>query len=114
MLCTCSVRPAEYQAGMRAPNASKATRPTKSSVRIFRNSIHQKIARRDSRNRTLAIAAATGRFEAEAWRIRKDGSLFWANVVVDAIRDEFGKLVGFAKITRDITEKRNAQEALER
>src|SRR5262245_20063036 len=46
--------------------------------------------------------------------MRKDGSLFWANVVVDAIRDEFGKLVGFAKITRDITERRNAQEALER
>jgi len=65
-------------------------------------------------NRSLAIAAATGRFEAEAWRIRKDGSLFWANVVIDAIRDESGKLVGFAKITRDITEKRNAQEALER
>ena len=65
-------------------------------------------------NRTLAIAAATGQFEAEAWRMRKDGSLFWANVVVDAIRDEFGKLVGFAKITRDITERRNAQEALER
>src|SRR5215470_16186659 len=65
-------------------------------------------------NRSLAIAAATGRFEAEAWRMRKDGSLFWANVVIDAIRDESGKLVGFAKITRDITERRNAQEALER
>jgi len=65
-------------------------------------------------NRSLAIAAATGRFEAEAWRMRKDGSLFWANVVIDAIRDESGKLVGFAKITRDITEKRNAQDALER
>jgi PAS domain S-box-containing protein len=65
-------------------------------------------------NRSLAIAAATGRFEAEARRMRKDGSLFWANVVIDAIRDESGKLVGFAKITRDITEKRNAQEALER
>src|SRR6476646_114751 len=65
-------------------------------------------------NRSLAIAAATGRFEAEAWRVRKDGSLFWANVVIDAIRDESGKLVGFAKITRDITEKRNAQDALER
>ncbi|HMF24133.1 MAG TPA: PAS domain S-box protein [Pseudolabrys sp.] len=64
--------------------------------------------------RTLSIAAATGRFEAEAWRTRKDGSLFWANVVVDAIRDSSGKLIGFAKITRDITEKRNAQEALER
>ena len=65
-------------------------------------------------NRSLAIAAATGRFEAEAWRMRKDGSLFWANVVIDAIHDESGKLIGFAKITRDITERRNAQEALER
>jgi PAS domain S-box-containing protein len=65
-------------------------------------------------NRALSIAAATGRFEAEAWRARKDGSLFWANVVIDAIHDEVGTLVGFAKITRDITERRNAQEALER
>ncbi|MFN3659410.1 MAG: PAS domain S-box protein [Pseudolabrys sp.] len=64
--------------------------------------------------RSLAVAAATGRFEAEAWRVRKDGSLFWANVVIDAIYDETGKLNGFAKITRDITERRNAQEALER
>jgi PAS domain S-box-containing protein len=65
-------------------------------------------------NRALSIAAATGRFEAEAWRVRKDGSLFWANVVIDAIHDEIGNLIGFAKITRDITERRNAQEALER
>src|SRR5262245_10051449 len=65
-------------------------------------------------NRSLAIAAATGRFEAEAWRMRKGGALFWANVVIDAIHDESGKLIGFAKITRDITERRNAQEALER
>jgi PAS domain S-box-containing protein len=62
----------------------------------------------------LAIAAETGRFEAEARRVRKDGSLFWANVVIDAIRGEGGELVGFAKITRDITERRAAQEALER
>lgn len=46
--------------------------------------------------------------------MRKDGSLFWANVVIDAIHDESGNLIGFAKITRDITERRNAQEALER
>jgi len=65
-------------------------------------------------NRSLSIAAATGRFEAEAWRVRKDGPLFWANVVIDAIRDDSGRLVGFAKITRDITERRNNQEALER
>lgn len=65
-------------------------------------------------HRALSIAAATGRFEAEAWRVRKDGSLFWANVVIDAIHDDIGNLTGFAKITRDITERRNAQEALER
>src|SRR5262245_11062980 len=65
-------------------------------------------------NRALSIAAATGRFEAEAWRVRKDGSLFWANVVIDAIHDDIGNLIGFAKITRDITERRNAQEALDR
>jgi PAS domain S-box-containing protein len=65
-------------------------------------------------NRALSIAAATGRFETEAWRMRKNGSLFWANVVIDAIHDDVGNLIGFAKITRDITERRNAQEALER
>lgn len=65
-------------------------------------------------NRALSIAAASGRFEEEAWRVRKDGSLFWANVVVDAIHDESGNLIGFAKITRDITERRNTQEALDR
>jgi PAS domain S-box-containing protein len=65
-------------------------------------------------SRSLAIAAATGRFEAEAQRMRKDGSLFWANVVIDAIHDEDGRLIGFAKITRDITERRSAQEALDR
>jgi PAS domain S-box-containing protein len=57
----------------------------------------------------LKTAAEQGRYEAEAWRVRKDGGLFWANVVIDAIRDEAGELVGFAKITRDITERRNAQ-----
>ena len=57
----------------------------------------------------LKTAAELGRYEAEAWRVRKDGGLFWANVVIDAIRDEAGQIVGFAKITRDITERRNAQ-----
>jgi PAS domain S-box-containing protein len=62
----------------------------------------------------LAAAAREGRFEAEAWRVRKDGSLFWANVVIDAIRDDAGELVGFAKITRDMTERRAAQIELQR
>src|SRR6476646_10853277 len=65
-------------------------------------------------NHSLTTAAAAGKFEAEAWRVRKDGSQFFAHVVIDAVRDEQGNLVGFAKITRDITERRNAQEALER
>jgi len=59
--------------------------------------------------RALRTAAEQGRYEAEAWRVRKDGQLFWASVVLDAIRDEDGRLVGFAKITRDITERRKAQ-----
>lgn len=63
--------------------------------------------------RGLATAALDGRFEKEGWRIRKDGTLFWAHVVIDAIRNEAGMLVGFAKVTRDMTEKVKAQQALE-
>jgi PAS domain S-box-containing protein len=62
--------------------------------------------------RALEIAASTGKFEAEGWRVRKDGTRFWANVVIDPIRDESGTLLGFAKVTRDITDKKAAQEAL--
>jgi PAS domain S-box-containing protein len=63
---------------------------------------------------TLAIAARDGRVEREGWRVRKDGTRFWANVVVDAIRDDHGTLIGFAKITRDMTERKEAAAALER
>lgn len=62
----------------------------------------------------LQTAMREGRFEREAWRIRKDGTRFWAHVIIDAIRDDDGTLIGFAKITRDITEKKEAAEALER
>jgi PAS domain S-box-containing protein len=64
--------------------------------------------------RALETAAAEGRFEAEGWRLRKDGSRFWANVVIDPIRDDEGVLIGFTKITRDLTERKRAQEALEK
>ncbi|ANK94442.1 MULTISPECIES: hybrid sensor histidine kinase/response regulator [Rhizobium] len=63
--------------------------------------------------KALRVARAEGRFEREGWRVRKDGSRFWASVVVDAIRDEDGEVLGFAKITRDITEKMETQRALE-
>ena len=61
----------------------------------------------------LETAAREGRFEAEGIRVRKDGSRFWVNAVIDRILDEQGNLLGFAKITRDITERRNAQQELE-
>jgi PAS domain S-box-containing protein len=63
--------------------------------------------------KALYTAVQEGRFEAEGWRVRKDGTMFWANVVIDPIRDEKGDLIGFAKITRDITERRDAQKALQ-
>ncbi|QCN98833.1 PAS domain-containing sensor histidine kinase (plasmid) [Azospirillum argentinense] len=63
--------------------------------------------------RALSIASIEGKFEAEGWRIRKDGTRFWAHVIIDPIRDDAGKLIGFAKITRDVTERKQAQEALQ-
>jgi PAS domain S-box-containing protein len=63
--------------------------------------------------RALAIAAAEGRYEKEGQRVRKDGTAFWANIVIDAVRAEDGSLLGFAKITRDITAQRHARKALE-
>ncbi|NLR97184.1 PAS domain S-box protein [Rhizobium sp. P38BS-XIX] len=67
----------------------------------------------DLPRQALEIAARNGRLEKEGWRVRKDGTRFWATVTIDAIHRDDGTLIGFAKITRDITEKRQAQEALE-
>jgi PAS domain S-box-containing protein len=60
----------------------------------------------------LEVAAIEGRFEDEGWRLRKDGSRFWANVVITALRDQMGRLVGYAKITRDLSERKANEEAL--
>lgn len=60
----------------------------------------------------LETAERDGRFEAESWRVRKDGSRFWANVVIDPIRDPAGELVGYAKVTRDLTDKKAAEQEL--
>jgi PAS domain S-box-containing protein len=62
----------------------------------------------------LQIATEVGQVEDEGWRVRKDGSEFWANVLITAIRDETGKLIGFAKVTRDLTERRDAEDIAER
>jgi PAS domain S-box-containing protein len=64
--------------------------------------------------RALHTAAIEGKFETEGWRVRKDGSTFWAHVVIDPIRDDTGKLIGFAKITRDLTERAAAEATLKR
>jgi PAS domain S-box-containing protein len=67
---------------------------------------------RGTPQRDLDAAAAEGRFEVEGWRVRKDGSLFWANVVFTAIRDAAGNARGFAKLTRDLTERRQVEQTL--
>jgi PAS domain S-box-containing protein len=68
----------------------------------------------DKPTRVLKIAAAEGRFEEESWRSRKDGSRFWANVVITALKNRTGKLQGFAKVVRDITRHKQAEEKLSR
>jgi len=62
----------------------------------------------------LDTAKKEGRFEREGWRVRKDGSRFWAHVIIDAIRDDDGNVIAFAKITRDITARKEAEEKLEK
>jgi PAS domain S-box-containing protein len=64
--------------------------------------------------RELEIAAREGRFEEEGWRIRKDGSTFWANVVITAVRNSHGVLLGYGKVTRDLSERRIAESSLRR
>ena len=64
--------------------------------------------------RGLAAALRENSFQNEAWRVRKDGSLFWASIVIDPIYDEQGQLLGYAKITRDVTDRRRSQERADR
>ena len=62
--------------------------------------------------RELDIAVATGRYEEEGWRVKKNGSLFWANIVITALFNQDNKHIGFSKVTRDLTERRNNEEVL--
>lgn len=62
----------------------------------------------------LTTAAQAGKFESEGWRMRKDGTRFWVHVVIDPIRDRDGPIVGYSKITRDLTERKKAENALQR
>jgi len=68
---------------------------------------------RDHPGYELEVAAREGRYEEEGWRVRKDGSTFWASVTITAVRDDDGQLTGFAKVTRDLTERKRASDRLE-
>ena len=60
----------------------------------------------------LEVAAREGRFEDEGWRVRKDGTRIWANVIITALRSSTGQLIGFGKVTRDLSDRKQAEEAL--
>src|SRR6266481_196746 len=62
----------------------------------------------------LKVAREQGRFEDEGWRVRKDGSRFWANVIITALRDKEGNLRGFGKVTRDLSERKRSEEKLKK
>jgi PAS domain S-box-containing protein len=64
--------------------------------------------------RELELAREEGRFADEGWRVKKDGSAFWASVTITAVRDTEGRLVGFSKVTRDLTDRRNAEESIQK
>jgi PAS domain S-box-containing protein len=68
----------------------------------------------DKPSQELKIATEQGRFEEEGWRVRKDGSLFWANVIIIPLRDKTGQLLGFGKVTRNITERKQTEDEIER
>jgi PAS domain S-box-containing protein len=72
----------------------------------------QEVVARGKPQHELEVAAAEGRFEDEGWRIRKDGSRFWANVIITALRGQDGQLIGFSKVTRDFTNRKSAEESL--
>ena len=78
--------------------------------RHFSASTSDEDVRAGKPDQELRVAAAEGRYEDEGWRVRKDGTKFWANVVITALRDASGQPRGFSKITRDMTERKQAEE----
>ena len=97
---------------MPGPSSSRATAEDEIVGEHFSRFYTQEDREAGLPAKALAIAQREGRFAMEGWRVRKDGSRFWADVVIDPIRDDDGELIGYAKITRDATERRNAQIAL--
>ena len=96
---------------MKARKRSRVTLPRRSSGSTFHDFILAEDIERGKPDEELILAAAEGRWEEEGWRLRKDGSRFWADVVITASHDKDGTLLGFTKVTRDITEGKRAREA---
>lgn len=91
----------------------KGYAPTEIIGRHFSQFYTEEDRERGEPQRALETAESNGKFEKEGWRLRKDGSRFWAHVVIDPIKDDEGKIIGFAKVTRDMTERKLADKALE-
>ncbi|MGZ3442495.1 MAG: PAS domain S-box protein, partial [Polyangia bacterium] len=92
--------------------AIKGYKPSEIIGQSFRRFYTQPDIDRAHPQHELERASATGRFEDEGWRVRKDGTRFWANVIISALRDQDGRLLGFSKVTRDLTDRRHAEERL--
>ena len=88
----------------------KGYRPEEIIGRHFRNFYSREAQEARIPEEELKIAAANGRFEDEGWRIRSDGTRFWANVIITAIRGPRGELLGYGKVTRDLTERKRAEQ----
>lgn len=91
---------------------NKGYKPEEIIGKHFSNFYMQKDKDAKKPERELEIARAVGRVEDEDWRVRKDGSTFWANVIITALYDDDGDLVGFAKVTRDLTERKSQEDNL--
>ncbi len=110
---TCWTRADRSPAGTWAPSASRAYAPDEIIGEHFSQFYTEEDRAAGLPGTGWRRPCATGRWETEGWRVRKDGSQFWAHVIIDCIRDDTGAVIGFAKITRDISERRETQQALE-
>ena len=106
---SCSTPTAASPAGTPEPSAARAGRAEEVIGRHFRLFYPPEVAERGHPEHELAVALRDGHYEEEGWRLRKDGTRFWANVVITAVHDPAGRHVGFAKVTRDTSERRRLE-----
>ena len=112
MRFSCSILREEWLPGISGRNALRDIAAEEIVGEHFSKFYPQEMIERGKPEHELEVAAAEGRFEDEGWRIRKDGSRFWANVIITALRGTDGQLLGFSKVTRDFTDRKGAEESL--